>query len=349
VQLWLWSLWLAVLVMVVVGGITRLTGSGLSMVEWQPLIGAIPPLDEPSWQAVFARYQLSPQYQQVNHWMQLDDFKRIFFWEYVHRLVGRSVGLLVFVPWLYFMARHRLSRRLALATLGAFALGGAQGLLGWYMVKSGLVDVPRVSHLRLAAHLALAFGLGQWLLWLALGSSRGTRGGLPRASRGLRAAAWGLVALIALQSVFGAFMAGTHAGLLFSSFPDMNGTLAPEAFFVGAVLDDLLHNPAAIHWTHRSLAWLVLGYGLGLVQWLRDAPGLQRPRGLLATLLLVQVLLGALTVIKAVPIDLAVAHQATAYLLLSSAVAVCQLLGGNHETQPTTEARGGDGRAAGAR
>ena len=160
VRLWLWSLWLAVLGMVVVGGITRLTGSGLSMVEWQPLIGAIPPLDEASWQAVFARYQLSPQFQQVNHWMQLDDFKRIFFWEYVHRLVGRSVGLLVFVPWLYFVARRRLSRRLALATLGAFALGGAQGLLGWYMVKSGLVDVPRVSHLRLAAHLSLAFGLG---------------------------------------------------------------------------------------------------------------------------------------------------------------------------------------------
>jgi cytochrome c oxidase assembly protein subunit 15 len=355
VRLWLWSLWLAVLVMVVVGGITRLTGSGLSMVEWQPLIGAIPPLDEASWQAVFARYQASPQFQQVNHWMQLADFKRIFFWEYVHRLIGRSIGLFVFVPWLYFLVRGRLTRALALSTLGAFALGGAQGLLGWYMVKSGLVDEPRVSHLRLAAHLTLAFALGQWLLWLALAAERGraprpAAGFVPGApSPGQRAAAWGLVALIVLQSVFGAFMAGTRAGVLFSSFPDMNGTLSPAPFFVGALLDDLLHNPAAIHWTHRTLAWLVLGYGLGLLSWLRTTPGLGRAPGLLGAALLLQVVLGALTVIQAVPISLAVAHQATAYLLLSCAVAVCHALGGIDETDATTEARGGDGRLAGAR
>src|SRR5262245_60958914 len=161
-------IWALVFAIVVVGGITRLTESGLSITRWEPVTGTLPPLSDAAWQAELERYKQSPQGREVNAAMQLDDFKRIYFWEYVHRLLGRLIGFAVLVPWLWFLARKRLSKAFAWKTAGVFVLGGLQGALGWYMVASGLVDEPRVSHFRLAAHLLLAFLVGQLVLWLAL-------------------------------------------------------------------------------------------------------------------------------------------------------------------------------------
>lgn len=333
IRTWLWILWGMILAMVVVGGTTRLTGSGLSMVEWHPLMGTVPPLSEPAWQAVFDRYQASPQYQQVNHWMQLADFKRIFFWEYLHRLLGRLVGVVFFVPFVVFLVRRQLRGPWVWRTLLCLLLGGGQGLLGWYMVRSGLVDRPEVSHFRLAAHLSLAFLVGQWVLWLILeaqASSGPVRRDAP-VSQGssLRRAAWGFVALLALQIVWGAFMAGKRAGWLSATFPDMNGAYGPGTFFTGQdVLADLVGNPLAIHWTHRALGFAVLLAALGL--WARsrrqaDAVAAARALGVLH-LVLAQFALGVATVMLHVPTVVAVAHQACAFLLLSASVRLCHRL-----------------------
>lgn len=336
VRRWLWLLWGLVLAMVLLGGITRLTGSGLSITEWAPWMGAIPPTSDAEWQSVFARYRASPQYQLVNHWMQLDDFKRIFFWEYLHRLVGRLVGVVFLGPWLWFLARRMLPPALARKTLLALALGGSQGVLGWLMVKSGLVNEPHVSHVLLAAHLLLAFGTGQWLLWLALdlGAQAVARPAAPRAQR---TAAWAFVALVAVQSGYGAFMAGTRAGLLYATFPDMDGRYLPGPFFHGPVWRELWAGPMAIHWMHRVLAWLVLFHAFALAARLWQAHG-RGPVGRaalgLGALAFVQLNLGALTVVLRVPTPMAVAHQAMAYLLLSVAIMLCHRLRGASRVAP---------------
>lgn len=336
VRRWLWLLWALVLAMVLLGGITRLTGSGLSITEWAPLMGAIPPTSEAEWQQVFARYRASPQGHLVNHWMQLGDFKRIFFWEYVHRLVGRVTGLVFLGPWLWFLARRVLTPSLVRKTLLALVLGGSQGLLGWLMVKSGLVNEPRVSPVLLAAHLSLAFGTGQWLLWLALDCDTSTAES-PAAPRAQRTAAWTLVALVALQCVYGALMAGTHAGLLYATFPDMDGRFLPGPFFHGPLWHELWAGPIAIHWMHRALAWLVLFYAFALAARLRQAHGpssVGRAALWLGALAFVQLNLGALTVVMRVATPIAVAHQATAYLLLSVAIMLCHRLRGASRVAP---------------
>ncbi len=308
-RVWLIIVWLMVAVMVAVGGITRLTGSGLSMVEWHPLMGAIPPGTEAEWLAVFERYKQFPQYLKVNDWMQLADFKRIFFWEYFHRLLGRLLGLVFFIPWLYFVLRKRLQGVWARRTFVAFLLGGAQGLLGWFMVRSGLVDVPAVSHFRLAAHLSMAFVAACWIAWiLFLGRPN-------QPDRVLHRGAWALLVLVAVQIVWGAFMAGARAGFLYSTFPTYHGVwVPPEAFATG--LRALLDAPAGIHFAHRTLGWLVGFAALGWALWARA-----RGRGGLglavAGLTLLQFLLGVATVMSAVQIFIATAHQLGGLALLT--------------------------------
>jgi cytochrome c oxidase assembly protein subunit 15 len=322
VRRWLLAVWALVLAMVVVGGITRLTGSGLSIVEWRPVSGIVPPLSDHDWRELFAQYRASPQFREVNHWMGLADFKRIFFWEYVHRLLGRTIGFAVAIPFAFFWLRRQLSRSLALKVLGVLALGGLQGALGWYMVASGLVDEPRVSHYRLAAHLLLAFVSGSIVLWIALDLARRSTVG-PRSSRAALSAVAGLIALLLLQVVYGAFMAGTHAGHYAATFPDMNGRFAPGPFFTGpSALRDAVESPLAIHWLHRALGWLLLVYAFALFVWLRRAvaPAVRRAAGWLAFAVFVQLNLGALTVLNRVALPLAVLHQAVGFLVLSSAV-----------------------------
>ncbi len=316
---WLLSLYALVGLMVAVGGITRLTGSGLSMVEWQPLIGAIPPLNAESWQRVFDLYRESPQYQQVNHWMGLEDFKRIFLWEYLHRLLGRSIGLVCFVPWVYFLARGQLRGRWAWTTFGAFVLGGMQGVMGWLMVKSGLVDVPAVSHLRLAAHLSLAFLVGMWLLWIALDLTRPEFIGAARNERSR--AAWALLFLLSIQVVYGAFMAGTRAGYMYSTFPTMHGAwVAPGWLELSPAWLNLFENPAAIHMIHRHFAWVVVLAVGAFVAWALPRSStleVRRLLWLLLSLVIAQLGLGALTVMSGVQIGIAVSHQVLAYFLVS--------------------------------
>jgi heme a synthase len=322
-RIWLLSLWLLVLIMVMVGGITRLTGSGLSIVEWRPVTGALPPLNEADWIAAFDAYRHSPQFVHQNSWMQLADFKQIYFWEYVHRLLGRLIGVVTFVPWLFFALRGYMTRRVALQTFGLLILGGLQGVLGWWMVKSGLVNEPRVSHYRLAAHLILAFSVGQWILWQALSLLTQPAGIEPeRLTRARKLLVLGVVPLMVLQLIYGAFMAGTRAGLLSATFPDMNGHYAPAYFFTtGAIGQSLLSNAVTIHYVHRVLAFVLLGYATWVVLALRGTgPNLRAAAWFFLGAVLGQGLLGVMTVMLRVPLGVAVVHQGGAYVLCGAAV-----------------------------
>ena len=285
----------------------------------------------------------SPQFLHQNAWMQLADFKQIYFWEYVHRLLGRLIGLLTVGPWLYFVLRGFVSRPVALRTLSVLILGGLQGVLGWWMVKSGLINEPRVSHYRLAAHLVLAFGVGQWILWQALSLlPAAPASDTWRLSSAQRAFALGLLPLVALQVVYGAFMAGTRAGYVAATFPDMNGYYAPSHFFSSRALGlSLLDNPLTIHYVHRVLAFALLAYVSALAWLLRGAPSAPRATAmflLLATL--GQGALGALTVVLSVPLPVAVVHQGGAYVLCSAAILFL------HSLQLGSRARVATGRDA---
>jgi cytochrome c oxidase assembly protein subunit 15 len=316
VRIWLWTVVVAIGVMVLIGGTTRLTGSGLSMTTWHPLMGAVPPLNDADWDHVFGLYKNTPQYAQVNQWMQLSDFKRIFFWEYLHRLMGRLLGIVFVVPWIYFVLRGRLVGRDRWWTFLAFALGGLQGLLGWIMVKSGLVDLPRVSHYRLAAHLILAFLTAQYVLWLAvrLGNRRRLERRFPSSPTWLCVFA----GLLLLQILYGALVAGLRAGETAMTFPDMNGAyfssdLFPKELGLRAAVED----PLTVHFLHRVIALLIVLIG-GIVawKWRRATWYPKRWSVYLTAAMLVQVALGATTVLTGISIVPAVAHQVNALILL---------------------------------
>jgi cytochrome c oxidase assembly protein subunit 15 len=303
-----WLLLCAAMVcaIVVVGGITRLTRSGLSIVEWQPLIGAIPPLSEAHWQELFARYRETPEYKLVNFAMDLDGFKRIFWWEYVHRLLGRLVGLVYLLPFLWFLARRRIERPLAWKLWGVFALGAFQGALGWLMVKSGLVDDPKVSHLRLTAHLGVALAIIAAQLWIALDLLR------PREGRRSRLAL-ALAGLVFLMALSGAMVAGLRAGYAYNTFPLMNGHLVPpEWLLLEPWWRNFEYNMATVQLVHRAIFWL-LAVLVPLAWW--RARGRASAHALLAAFVL-QATLGISTLLLAVPVGLAAAHQAGAVLLL---------------------------------
>jgi heme a synthase len=323
VAAWLLVCALAVAAMVVVGGITRLTHSGLSIVEWQPLVGAVPPLTEADWQAVFDKYRQTPEYKLVNRGMSLAEFKGIFWWEYVHRLLGRAIGVVFLVPLLWFWWRGRIDARLGWKLAGVFVLGGLQGALGWYMVASGLVDEPRVSHLRLAAHLGLAFLILGALLWIAFDLLYPRRA--PRRAAGRLAPFAGAIAgIVFLQVLAGGLVAGIRAGKAYNTFPLMNGHLIPpEAFALEPWWLNFLNNMATVQLDHRLLAWLLLL----LVPWLwwrvrtSDAPARARPAThLLLASLIAQFALGVATLLAAVPVGLGAAHQGVAVLVFSAAL-----------------------------
>jgi cytochrome c oxidase assembly protein subunit 15 len=318
---WLLACAALVAVMVLVGGVTRLTHSGLSIVEWQPLVGTLPPLNEGDWQVVFEKYQQTPEYRLVNLGMSLAEFKGIFWWEYVHRLLGRFIGLAFFVPLAGFWIRGRLDRALALRLLGIFVLGGLQGALGWYMVQSGLVDDPRVSQFRLTAHLGLAFLLFGAMLWTALDLLR-PRPSAP-ADAPSRLAGW-VAALVFAQVLLGGLVAGIRAGKAYNTFPLMNGHLVPpETFMIDPWWKNFFYNMATVQLDHRMVAWLLLV----LVAWLwarvswRDAePRARRAAHVLASAFVVQFALGVWTLLAAVPVALGAAHQFVAVLVFGAAL-----------------------------
>jgi len=322
VALWLLACCALVFAMVVVGGVTRLTRSGLSIVEWQPIVGTLPPLTESAWQDTFQKYRRTPEFKQVNPDMDLAGFKRIFWWEYFHRLLGRLVGAVFLVPFLWFALRRRLPRPLAWKLGGIFLLGGMQGALGWIMVKSGLVDEPRVSQYLLMAHLALAFLIYAAMLWIALDLllQRGTRTG----SRGLRRFAAILVALVFVMVLSGALVAGIRAGFAYNTFPLMNGRIVPpEIFAIEPWYLNFFSNMATVQFDHRLIAWLLAF----LVPWfwLRVRRGQAPPRAklgadLLLAALVLQIAAGIATLLLVVPVALAAAHQAGALLVFSAAL-----------------------------
>jgi cytochrome c oxidase assembly protein subunit 15 len=311
-----------IFLMVVVGGITRLTLSGLSITEWKPVIGIVPPLSAADWSAEFARYQQIPEYRAIHFAMSLDEFRGIYYWEYLHRLLGRLIGVAFAVPFFWFLARRRLPRRLAPPLAGILLLGFLQGALGWYMVESGLADRIEVSQYRLTAHLALALAIYAAILWTALGIVRGSQ--LQEPSPGWRRAAEAVLALVALTIMAGGFVAGTRAGLTYNTFPLMDGRLVPPGY---AQLHPLwlnwFENIAAVQFDHRALAvattiavFLLWAAGLRAIL---PKPARKALYALLAAAVL-QVALGISTLLLVVPIPLAAAHQAGAVLLLTAAI-----------------------------
>jgi len=321
VAIWLLACCALILVMVVVGGITRLTHSGLSIVEWQPIMGAIPPMNDAQWEEAFAKYRETPEFKQRNHDMTVEGFKGIFWWEYGHRLLGRVIGLVFLVPYLFFLFTRRLDGEVAWRLGGVFVLGALQGALGWFMVSSGLVDEPRVSSLRLAAHLGLAFLIYGLMLWVALDLLYRERG---LASDGMRSRAGGMVALIFLMVLSGALVAGIRAGFAYNTFPLMDGKLIPEEILLlEPWYANIAYNMATVQFIHRFLAVIILLMAMGLWFDARREPPNDRSRAWSTILLLaafLQVGLGISTLLLRVPLNLAALHQAGAVLLFSCAI-----------------------------
>jgi len=324
VGLWLFAIAGLIGVMVVVGGLTRLTGSGLSITEWQPVTGVIPPLNLGGWQAEFAKYQGTPQYELLNRGMGLAAFKTIYWWEWTHRMLGRLLGAVFLVPFVVFLWERRISGPIALRLLVIFVLGATQGLLGWWMVQSGLEGARvAVSQYRLAAHLGLATVLFGYVFWTALEISGARVTSLNKTPR-FRSWAIGLVALIFVQILLGAFMAGLDAGRAFATWPSYGGAFLPRGLYdLSPWWINHFENPALVHFQHRSAGYLVAILAVLLYLALRLA-GADRPVRLAGTHVIVlvatQIALGVFTVISAVALPLAALHQVCALALFATAL-----------------------------
>ena len=311
VAAWLLACCALVFAMVVLGGVTRLTGSGLSMVDWDPIMGVVPPLSEADWRQTFDRYKQFPEYRLKNRGITLDQFKSIFWFEYAHRLLGRLIGLVFLLPFLYFLVRGHFSRPMVGPLVGLFILGGLQGLLGWYMVQSGLVDRPHVSPYRLTAHLGMALLIYACMLWLALSLLYPQRDN-PDARAGRVVAV--LAAGVAITALSGGFVAGLKAGLAYNTFPLMGDRwLPPDYWALVPGWRNLFEHIPAVQFNHRLLAELLLAGTLGVWWWARRRTLPPRARlglNLLAAAVPVQAGLGIATLLLFVPVPLAAAHQA---------------------------------------
>ena len=322
VAIWLLFCCGMIFVMVVIGGITRLTLSGLSITEWEPVVGILPPLSPAAWATEFAKYQHIPQYRLVNYGMSLDQFKTIYLWEYSHRVWGRLIGFAYALPLLYFVLRRRLPRRLLTPLTGILLLGFLQGALGWYMVKSGLAARVEVSQYRLVAHLALALLIYAMTLWIALGILESPPRDAPGAA--WRRAAEAILGLVAMTILAGGFVAGLHAGLIYNTFPLMDGSFVPAGYAqLQPFLRNWFENIAAVQFDHRLLAMTT--FAAVLLLWLAGwRIALPRPARIALNALLaaaaLQFALGVATLLFVVPIPLAATHQAGAVLLLTAAI-----------------------------
>ncbi len=316
-----WLLFCAgvVYAMVVVGGITRLTQSGLSMVEWEPIMGIIPPIGEAQWMDVFNKYRQSPEYLKINAGMNLEAFKGIFYWEYGHRVLGRVIGLIYFIPLVVFLVRGMVPKAWYGRLFGLFVLGALQGVMGWYMVKSGLVDVPHVSQYRLTAHLGLALVIFAAMLWFAMDFLRGDTRANHSSSGHLKATA-GVVFIVFIMMLSGGFVAGTKAGYIINTFPTMNGEWIPSGWLsMQPLWRNLFENPVMIQFVHRCIAVLVFCSVIASFMIARNQR-FKTAKGLVLVIMLVQVGLGISTLVLKVPVVLGAAHQAGAVALLSAAL-----------------------------
>jgi len=323
VHVWLFVIAGLVFALVMVGGATRLTDSGLSITEWKPILGAIPPLSEVDWQSAFQKYQQIPEYKIQNKGMGLAAFKQIYWWEWTHRFLGRFVGVAFLLPFLWFWLKGRLNTQLARRLGAIFILGGLQGGLGWYMVKSGLVDRVDVSQYRLAAHLSLAVVLFGWVLWTALDLRRAqiTRTS-PYAMTTETWVARSLVGLVFLQIILGAFVAGLDAGKGYNTWPLMAGAVIPDGLFVMVPKwINLFENALTVQFTHRMMAYFIVLAALlhALDQWRLGTP-IWISSLTVAVLVFCQAGLGIWTLLAQAPINLSLAHQASALILFAACI-----------------------------
>jgi len=330
VAAWLLACAVTVFTMIVLGGVTRLTNSGLSIVEWQPVMGIVPPLNEAQWQQTFDQYRQFPEYRKVNLGMSLAEFKGIFYFEYAHRVLGRLIGVIFLFPFLYFLLSGKLRPGLTPQLVALFVLGGLQGALGWFMVKSGLVDNPRVSQYRLTAHLSVAVAIYAFMVWLVYQLLLPQRPPAAGAGR-LRPWALGLVVLVFLMIMSGGLVAGTRAGHAYNTFPLMAGHLLPPGLYATtpawlAAFEDI----TTIQFNHRLFAYLlvILVGGFSWAAWRSGGGGMVRTGVvLLLAALALQVTLGISTLLLHVPVPLAAAHQGGAVLLLTAALYMAWALG----------------------
>ncbi len=325
IAIWLLVCCAMVFAMAVIGAITRLTESGLSIMEWAPVAGALPPLSAAEWERVFAIYRQIPEYTELSGGMTLAEFKAIFWWEYVHRLWGRAIGVVFAVPFLWFLLRGRIRRGLAPHLAVMFLLGGLQGALGWYMVASGFAGRTDVSQYRLVAHLGAAVAIYLYMLWVALGLLLPAPGISPDPrARTLRRllALLAVLALVTLAS--GGFVAGTNAGLVYNTFPLMDGELVPSGYGrIEPWVLNLFENEIAVQFNHRLLAVSTLGLAFGLWLWSRRLDLGARARQACELVLAMAVLqfgLGVATLLLVVPVGLAALHQAGALGLVTLAL-----------------------------
>ena len=337
-QLAIWLLICAVTIygMIVLGGVTRLTESGLSIVEWQPLMGAIPPTSEADWQETFDKYKQFPQYQKQNQDMTLDGFKRIFYYEYFHRLLGRLIGVLFFIPFVVFYFQKKISKPLLPKLIGLFVLGGLQGGLGWFMVKSGLVDsglagVSRVSQYRLTAHLGLAVIIYGYMMWLVFGlldnkDSRAIAINPATISNGLKRFALTISALLFLMILSGGLVSGIRAGVGYNTFPLMNGYFFPPGLYgLEPAWTSMFEQNVTVQFNHRMFAYLMfilISCFAGFALYRRVQGAMRIGVYLLLVMLFIQVGLGITTLLLVVPVPLAAAHQGGAILLLTASLFV---------------------------
>ncbi|MDX1710709.1 MAG: COX15/CtaA family protein [Rhodovibrionaceae bacterium] len=321
VGLWLYAVAAMVFAMAVIGAITRLTESGLSIMEWAPVSGALPPLSAAEWERLFELYKTTPEYQQINRGMSMAEFREIFWWEWVHRLWGRLIGVVFLVPFLWFLIRGKIRRGLSPHLAGLFLLGGLQGAMGWYMVASGFAERTDVSQYRLAVHLSIAVVIYAYLLLLAWR----LRDPDPEASQdpaagSLRTGLTALTALAGITILSGAFVAGINAGLIYNSFPLMGGRLVPSDYgFLEPLWLNAFENVAAVQFNHRLLAVAAVFAALALWLWSLRMDLSERARwalGFMALMALAQLGLGIATLLAAVPVWLGALHQAGALLLL---------------------------------
>jgi cytochrome c oxidase assembly protein subunit 15 len=312
VRAWLLGVAALVFCMVIVGGATRLTDSGLSITEWQPLLGAIPPLTEAHWLEALEKYRQIPEYQLVNKGMSLADFKFIYWWEWAHRFLGRIIGLAFFVPFAYFALTGSLNAKTALRCAVLFVLGGLQGALGWYMVASGLVDRVDVSQYRLAAHLTLATVIFGAILWVALGLGRRRRA--PAGGQEWLAVA--IIGAVLLQVAAGGFVAGLDAGFGYNTWPLMDGAWVPTGLFVGEPWwRNLFENAMTVQFNHRIFAYVIVGLVVGYAFLAQS-----RTSYILLAAVGLQVVFGIWTLLWAVPLWLGLVHQGGALVVLAAAI-----------------------------
>jgi cytochrome c oxidase assembly protein subunit 15 len=321
VIIWLIAGCLLVFMMVIVGGITRLTDSGLSMVDWNLFSGAIPPINQAEWIETFNQYKQYPEYQKQNFMFTLSEFKTIFFWEYIHRLLGRFIGLVFIIPFIYFLIKKRLSKSLIIECCILLFMGGTQGAIGWWMVKSGLVNNPDVSHFRLAIHLITAFLTFSYTFWVALKLINPSK---KSHNTSLYNSSLILMLVVVIQIIYGAFVAGLDAGKVYNSWPKMHDKwIAESVYAMEPFWSNFINGIAGVQFIHRTFAFVVLGLIIYIYYQSKKYTLLKNEDiaiNLLMVTVLFQMVLGIITLVMGVPLWLGVLHQVGAFILLASTV-----------------------------